>query len=804
MPFKNTLLAAALLLIIFSLPSAMKAESQESATITKTYTLPSITVQTTRAQERKSPVAFSEINSSSIKSTYTYEDLPQFLSTMPSVSVYSQSGNGVGYTNLTMRGFDQRRIAVLVNGVPQNDPEDHNVYWIDMPDLAESADNIQMQRGAGLMNYGAAAIGGSISLTTSNYLNKRFVRIGTGISYQQMSGVFSNILSPSINKELIEFSSGLLDTKYAFYGRLSRINSEGYRDHSWANLNSYFFSIARFDENLSTQINIFGGPLTDGLVYNGLPKQWITDPKLRRSNLSSFAYDSNGTSINLTTIGKRRDQENEEFSQPHYELLNEYKIADNISFKSTLFYYTGTGYFDYDGSWANDTTLRLTSQYGFHPNGAPTNTLLRGLVNNHQGGFLPKIIINLTNSDLIIGGEIRYHRSEHWGKVQSAGNLPADYDPAYKIYYYEGDRDIYSAFVRMNYELNKDITLFGDVQLVSSKYRIKHERAGNINVEYKNMENKSVGINSQLFDLNYLFPNERIGLNWILDKHLNAFAMLANTWREPRMGNLYAADGAFSGTTPQFENRIMNDTTMYDFSKPLIKPENMIDIEAGTKYIDEKLAFSANIYYMIFSNELVKSGRLDYFGNPIEVNAEKTVHTGIELEGKFTLLQDKNSTLNLMANITYSSNKIKKFDNKFDDGSIISFAENPVPGFPDILANLIINYNYNDASISLIGKYSGEFRTDNFGDLLTSNAALKSFLQSGWSNRYYTDNKVDPYFILNANLSYTLRHLINDENIRFNIVVNNILNKLYAAGAEGKEFFPGAERNVYFGVNFEF
>ena len=124
-----------------------------------------------------------------------------------------------------------------------------------------------------------------------------------------------------MSKTMAEFSSGMVGD-YAFYGRLSKVNTIGYRDRSWANLNSFFFSRARFDENLTTQINIFGGPLRDGLVYNGLPKHWIDDLDKRRKNLAygGFTYDSTGRKIKIDTstgdtmITERRPQEEEFFS----------------------------------------------------------------------------------------------------------------------------------------------------------------------------------------------------------------------------------------------------------------------------------------------------------------------------------------------------------------------------------------------------------------------------------------------------------------------------------------------------------
>jgi len=254
-------------LLIFNTPLIAKDSKPDSV---KMYKIPSVTVTADRAEEGKSPVPFSNLTKAEIEKTYTFEDLPEMLTELPSIISYSESGNNIGYSYLTMRGFSQHRIAVFVNGIPQNDPEDHGVYWIDMPDIASNVDNIQVQRGAGMVNYGAASIGGSINLTTSNFVNKRGINVYSGIGFQEY-GANGTTYQPTMSKYSIEMSSGMVDN-YAVYGRLSRINSDGYRDNMWAELNSYFFSAVRFDDNFTTQINVFGGPLSDGLGYTGLPK----------------------------------------------------------------------------------------------------------------------------------------------------------------------------------------------------------------------------------------------------------------------------------------------------------------------------------------------------------------------------------------------------------------------------------------------------------------------------------------------------------------------------------------------------
>ena len=206
------------------------------------------------------PVTFDKINRKQIKESYTVQDIPGFLSSLPSTTFYSENGNGIGYNYLSIRGFDQRRISVSINGIPQNDPEDHNVYWLDFPDLLASTDLIQVQRGAGSGASGYPAIGGSINIITSTFTNDPQIN-------------FSAILgSYNTRKYSASFSSGLIDKKYSVYAKLSTILSSGYRQGSWVKFNSYHLSAIRYDDKLTTQVNFYGGPIADGLAYTGLPK----------------------------------------------------------------------------------------------------------------------------------------------------------------------------------------------------------------------------------------------------------------------------------------------------------------------------------------------------------------------------------------------------------------------------------------------------------------------------------------------------------------------------------------------------
>jgi iron complex outermembrane receptor protein len=396
------------------------------------------------------------------------------------------------------------------------------------------------------------------------------------------------------------------------------------------------------------------------------------------------------------------------------------------------------------------------------------------------------------------GIEIRFHNSNHWGKLSYAEDLPINFDPDFKFYEYDGTRNIFSAFSSFESSWTDNLLLFADAQLVYHSYGIDNEKSGKFFTSYNNSTGKTVGNGNRIFNINHIFFNPKIGMTYLINSLSSISGFLAITSREPRMSNIYSASEAFYGAKPQFEATVDSlGNIYYNFEKPLVKPETMFDFELGYNFKNEIISFTANLYYMLYRDELVKSGQLDLFGDPIDGNAPQTVHSGIELSGKIKLIHSNDyGNLDLVGNLTYSRNRIIEYDFLIGNNESISLKGNSIAGFPDLLGNLRVNYSLGDFYCSGILKYIGSSKTDNYGDMLKTNSKLKSYLEYG----YYTDNNLDAFVLLNMDFAYSFQNIFDLESISVQMKVNNILNLNYASGAEGKEFYPGAERNIFFGI----
>ena len=127
---------------------ALAAQSEETDTL-KSVELQNVQVVSTRAT-RKTPMAFTNMGKEQLKAVNHGQDIPYLLSLTPSVTMTSDAGNGIGYTSLRIRGTDPSRINITANGIPMNDAESAQLYWVNMGDFASSVQSMQIQRGVGI------------------------------------------------------------------------------------------------------------------------------------------------------------------------------------------------------------------------------------------------------------------------------------------------------------------------------------------------------------------------------------------------------------------------------------------------------------------------------------------------------------------------------------------------------------------------------------------------------------------------------------------------------------------------------
>ena len=188
------------------------------------------------------------------------QEVPLLLQGTPSVTSYAETGNYWGYSYTRLRGIDQSRINLTIDGIPLNDPEDQVLYFADFPDLSSSIESVQIQRGVGTSSAGTASFAGSINFETAPLAAAREGEL------QVEGGSFGS------KRASAEYRSGLLSNGLAFYARLSDLQSNGYRYHSGVLGRSGLLSVGYFGARDVFKVMATAGLLHDTLSYLAVPE----------------------------------------------------------------------------------------------------------------------------------------------------------------------------------------------------------------------------------------------------------------------------------------------------------------------------------------------------------------------------------------------------------------------------------------------------------------------------------------------------------------------------------------------------
>ncbi len=726
--------------------------SFEVTLATGTIAHPEVVVAARRARPRSTPVTFSNLTAEDLRARPDMKDLPSTLSSRPSTTYYSENGNGIGYSTLRIRGFDQRRIAVSINGIPQNDPEDFNVFWVNFFDIDGAVDDIQVQRGAGASLYGSTGIGGAINIVAMPY---------RPVPYAELSVAYGSYDTRRVS---IEANSGLLGDRYVAFGRFSRLKSDGYRDWSWSEFDRFFAGVTRYGDRSTLTLQAYGGPQRDGLAFSGIPRSAnsVVDAEAagvafdRRFNVSLFSRDT------------------EDFHQPHVELHHEWTPTANVGLSQTAFWVKGEGYFDFGATFRSADYLMLPD--GFVAEGArslplflsspSTDVLFRAYLDQWQVGWIPRINVASRFGRTQIAAEARLHRSVRWGRIEEAVGIPVELvgaDADRRVYQFRGEKVITSASLSHSLRPSQRSMLQAEALVSYSRYR-------SFGDDFFGVE----------FSKPYLFVNPRLGLTINPERVWSAYASLGYSSREPRLKSLYDGEEAGAGFVPRFAT---DPDGRFDTDQPLVEAEHLLDAELGFTRSDERSLLSVNGYWMEFVDEIVPSGGLDQFGVPRTGNADRTRHVGLEAEWRIRLAR----RLQVYGNFSLARARYRDFVEFLPDGSPLDRAGNPIPGFPATSGNLELTYRSGGLRLSAFARYVGRQYIDNSGGRGSD----------GFEDPSLT---VDPYVLVDASVSQTFRRGSMLEGLSLSLDVNNVANSkvlLFGnVGPVGPQFFPTATRHV--------
>lgn len=447
-----------------------------------------------RAGDR-APFAKSVVNKEEIHRNNNGTDLPYLLELQPSVITTSDAGTGIGYTAMRIRGSDATRTNITLNGVPFNDAESQGAFLVNLPDLATSAEDIEVQRGVGTSTNGPGAFGASINLRTTTVRPEAWGLVSAG------AGSFNT------QRYSVSAGTGLLGTsessRFSFDMRLSSITSDGYIDRATADLKSYFLQGAWMGKGRSLRFITFRGKERTYQAWDGVPREVI---------------DTNRT-YNAFTYDNQVDQ----YDQTHYQVLFDQKLGKNAVLNLTLFRVLGAGY--YEQFRPNDklSTYGINSPMVVNSDTLTrTDIIRRRWLDNALTGANLSADIKLGAHTLILGGSYSDYRGDHFGEViwaRYAGNLDI------RDRYYDNDahKTDANAFAKLTYALRDNLDLYGDMQL-------RHVRYG-----FDGVNNDLVDITQEV---DWTFLNPKAGVLWRVARGAQAYASVAVANREPSRKDL--------------------------------------------------------------------------------------------------------------------------------------------------------------------------------------------------------------------------------------------------------------------------
>jgi iron complex outermembrane receptor protein len=637
-----------------------------------------ITVVSTRGNENA--IASQTLQKEDLARLNAGQDMPFVLGTAASVVQTSDAGAGIGYTGIRIRGTDPGRINVTLNGVPLNDAESHGVWWVNMPDLASSLENVQIQRGVGTSGNGATSFGASINMQTRNISEKAFSEVTLG------GGSFNT------RRAILSFGTGLIGQRLSIEGKIAQINSDGFIDRGSTDLTSGFLSAVYSFKKTTLKFNYLGGKEKTFQSWAGVPEQ-----KLRGSATDIDSYINNNyldeeDANNIKNANPRTynsylyPNQTDNYRQQHFHFMVNRQINSKIIWNNTLHFTPGTGYYEEFRKNEALANYNLTNIPNFES--ITANLVRQRWLDNQYYGYIGNISIQHEKVFWRAGIHANQYIGNHFGQVgwiQNIGLIPQT-----EYYRNFAQKNEAGAFAKADMHLSEKLEIFLDLQ-------------------YRYIDYQFEGIDQNLIRLpqsaNFNFVNPKAGIQYKLNDKNLLFGYFGIAQREP--------------TRDEFVNSTLQ-------SRP--KQEELFNYELGYKLQLNQQSLSLNVYRMDYNNQLVLSGAVNDVGAYIRQNVARSYRQGIEIQYGFKA----SKKINFELNATFSENKILSFNeyiDNFDDGSqlIIHHNNKDIAFSPNFISNNLIRFElHKNLELCLIGKFVGKQYLDNTKNELSKLDAYKT------------------------------------------------------------------------------
>ena len=698
-----------------------------------------IYIKVTRAKEN-SATTFKNLGKEEIQRKNVGQDIPYLLDQTPGVVIGSDAGAGIGYTNMTIRGSDNERINVTLNGIPLNNSESMGSFFVNLPDFASSTQSIQVQRGIGTSTNGAGAFGASLNIQTDALESN---------PYAELNNSFGSFNSW---KNTVKAGSGLINGKYAVNARLSRISSDGYVERGSSDLKSFYVDAGMYTDKHTLKATVFSGKEKTYQAWYGLPEPLYTGNRDRLDDYIAAMEIYDPKEIERIKNADRTynyynyDNQTDNYTQTHSHLQYTYKISDKTSLNAGLHYTRGAGYYEeyrIDDKFSN---YGLTDIINGTETIKKTDLIRQRWLDNWFYGVTYALQHRVNDHfNLSFGGAYNQYVGGHFGEViWSKYNWGTQ--PNHRYYYNEAHKNDFNFFAKADYRLNKWIF--------------------NVDLQYRNIYYNAEGDDNKIKNFHFNdklnFFNPKAGFTYLLNDQSNIYASYAYASKEPVR-----------------DDYLENPLNLFP------KPEKMQDIEAGYRYRDRQFNIGANLYAMLYKDQLIPTGKINNVGEAIRQNVKDSYRIGFELDAAWKV----SDLFQWSMTAALSQNKIKNFtelmtiyNNNIDweyigEKEIFHKSTNIAKSPSAVLSNNFTFHATPDLSFSLLSKYISRIYMDN------TSAKERS---------------LKPSFVNHVQAVYNFS-AFGIENIGLNATVYNILNAKYAtSGYTWGQYFQDSNNHDYY------
>lgn len=672
------------------------------------------------------------------------KNIPNIIQLLPSIVSFSEDGSGIGNTSLRIRGTDATRINVSLNGMPLNNPESQEVYWVNLPNLSNSLQSINVQRGVGSSSVGSSAFGASIAMKTEGGKPNPYGEASTSL------GSYNTFVST------IAAGTGLLNNGFSLDGRYSKTTGDGYIRNGKVNHQSSYIAMSYYKDNHTIRLNYINGIQHTGITWEGISPEMM---KINRKYNSAGEYKDDAGNIHYY------DNETDNYYSNIAQLTYSSTFGKKVNLNASFSYNHGYGYYEnYKPNRNLEDDYRLKPQVIAGETYSKSDVILRKLMSNNF--YTANVIADYSINKINITGGIfgSMFDGDHYGRlkwIKYNANIPANYE----WYRNNSNKNEFSIFSKVNYQITSFLSAFGDLQYRHIYYKMK-----GIDDDFENITNQQ----------NYNFVNPKIGISFLMNQQ-EIYGSLAIANREPLRTDIKES---VKGGNYQ-----------------IIKPERMLDYELGYRYSGSIISFNANIYYMHYKDQMIQTGKLNDVGYKLMENVPSSYRAGLELVVGYRPLQ----WMSIDANVTFSRNRIKNYTAYYD---LYNTDYIPTGQSSEYLGTTDISFSPNIVSassitvepfkafkISLSGKYVGKQYYDNSSD---------------------KDKRLSDYFVCGIVTNYIFK-TTRLGSIDLQLAINNLLNKRYVANAwtstdkfeDGSKivyrgYYPQATRNIMFKAGIRF